>query len=200
MDKISSTSQADGKDAARKRNLIILGSLIPVAALFALLGWAVARSDGNPGGFGINSGFGEIPVERRAAPEFTRPGLDGGTISLSGLRGKVVMLDFWSSWCPPCRREAPVLAQVYREYQGRNVEFVGVAVWDDGQDVLRYVREYDLPYPNVLDDKGRVAIDYGVAGIPEKYFIDESGNVVRSFVGPMEPGSLRAILDGLLAP
>ena len=193
----SSTGQRAGTG---KRNLIILSAAVPIVALFALLGWAMARSGGNPGGFGINSRFGEIAVDQRPAPDFTKDGLDGETVSLSGLRGKVVMLDFWSSWCPPCRQEAPALAQVYREYQGRNIEFIGVAIWDDSGDVARYIEEFSLPYPNVLDERGQIAIDYGVAGIPEKFFIDSQGNLVRKFVGPIKPDGLRSALDSLLEP
>ena len=193
----SSTGQSAGTS---KRNLIILSAAVPIVALFALLGWAMARSGGNPGGFGINSRFGEIAVDQRLAPDFTKDGLNGETVSLSGLRGKVVMLDFWSSWCPPCRQEAPALAQVYREYQGRNIEFIGVAIWDDSGDVARYIEEFGLPYPNVLDERGQIAIDYGVAGIPEKFFIDSQGNLVRKFVGPIKPEGLRSALDSLLEP
>lgn len=182
----------------RKRNLIILTSMVPLTALFVLLGWALAQSGGNPGGFGINSKFGEIPVDQRHAPEFAAEGLDGKTVSLSELRGKVVMLDFWSSWCPPCRREAPALAEVYREYEGRDIEFIGVAIWDDREDVGRHVKEFDLTYPNLLDDKGKIAIDYGVAGIPEKFFIDTEGILVQRFVGPIKTEALRAALDRLI--
>ena len=172
----------------RKRTLIILTSMVPIAALFVLLGWAMAQSGGNPGGFVTNSKFGEVSVDQRPAREFVEESLDGGTVSLSELRGKVVMLDFWSSWCPPCRQEAPALAQVYREYEGRNIEFIGVAIWDDREDVGRHVKEFDLTYPNVLDDKGKIAIDYGVAGIPEKFFIDTEGILVQKFVGPYKNG------------
>ncbi len=208
MSEISPMSPSGSGAGTRKRNLIIIASAVPVVALFALLGWALARSGGNPGGFGINRDFGEVAVEQRLAPDFTRPALSmpsgegpaGGTVSLSGLRGKVVMLDFWSSWCPPCRQEAPGLAQVYREYDGKSVEFIGVAIWDHSQDVDRYVQEFDLPYLNVLDDRGEIAIDYGVAGIPEKYFIDARGNLVRKFVGPIGPDDLRDTLDSLLPP
>ena len=185
---------------ARKRNLIILFSLIPILLLFALLGWALAQSEGNPGGFGVNSKFRELTVEHRTAPEFMGKDLDGDVVSLSGLRGKVVMLDFWSSWCPPCRKEAPVLAQVYREYESRNVEFVGLAIWDRQGNVDNYVQEFDMSYPNLIDDRGQIGIDYGVSGIPEKFFIDADGNLVRKFIGPMDEEELRAVLEELLAP
>ena len=200
MSEISPATPAEVKASRRKRNLIILSAAVPIAAFFGLLGWAVAQSGGNPGGFGINSNFGEVQVDQRGAPPFVVEALDGTQVSLSKLRGKVVMLDFWSSWCPPCRREAPALSRVYSEYQGGNVEFVGVAIWDDHGDVARFVEEFGLPYPNVLDDRGQIAINYGVTGIPEKFFIDTSGNLVRRFVGPIEPEALRAVLDELVGP
>ena len=200
MSEISPAAPAEGRASTRKRNLIIAASIVPVVALFALLGWALVQSGGNPGGFGVNRSFGEVAVERQPAPEFTKSDLNGSMVSLSGLRGKVVMLDFWSSWCPPCRQEAPALARVYREYEGRNVEFLGVAIWDNPGDVDRYAKDFDLPYPNVIDEKGQIAINYGVAGIPEKFFIDARGTLIRKFVGPMKPDDLRATLNQLLTP
>ncbi len=200
MSEISPSSSSSQNQGTRKRNLIIILSLIPLVAFFALLGWAVARSGGNPGGFGINSKFGEVAIDQRPAPGFTKIGLDGQEVSLSGVLGKVVMLDFWSSWCPPCRQEAPTLAEVYGEYRERGVEFVGVAIWDDSGNVARHIEEYNLTYPNILDDRGGIAIDYGVAGIPEKFFIDSQGMLVGKFVGPTDPEALRSALDGLLAP
>ncbi len=182
-----------------KRGWILLGSALPVLALFGLLAWALVKSGGTPGGFGVNSAFGEVSVDAEAAREFSLELLDGTTITLSGLRGKVVMLDFWASWCPPCRQEAPVLAQVYREYQGRGVEFVGVDIWDRWEDALAFVERYDVSYPNGVDRKGAIAIDYGVRGIPEKFLINGDGVVVTKFVGPMDAGTLRATLDEMLA-
>ena len=153
MNETIHASYGEQRATIRKRNLIIVSSLLPVGALFALLAWGVVQSGGNPGGFGINSKFGEIRVEQRLAPQFEARSLDGETVSLSKLQGKVVLLDFWSSWCPPCRREAPTLAQVYREYKDEDVEFIGVAIWDDRNDVADHVAEYGLSYPNLLDSK-----------------------------------------------
>ena len=198
MSEISPAAPAEGRASTRKRNLIIAASIVPVVALFALLGWALVQSGGNPGGFGVNRSFGEVAVERQPAPEFTKSDLNGSMVSLSGLRGKVVMLDFWSSWCPPCRQEAPALARVYREYEGRNVEFLGVAIWDNPGDVDRYAKDFDLPYPNLVDKSGRIAIDYGVTGIPEKFVIDTEGNLVRKFVGPVGQRELTLALDRAL--
>ena len=188
----------EGASPAKKRNLIFLAAGIPIAALFALMGWAVAHTGGQPGGLGVNSEFGEIGVERRAAPDFIKDSLSGESVSLSGLRGKVIVVDFWTSWCGPCRFEAPTLAEVYREYAPRGVEFIGVAIWDDRDSVEDHIQQFDLTYLNLIDEKGRIAIDYGVAGIPEKFFIDVNGDVVRKFVGPMDAESLREALDALL--
>ena len=173
---------------------------VPVAALIALLAWALAQSGGNPGGLGVNDEFGEVSITLGPAPPLSLPLLDGGSIDLAELRGKVVMIDFWSSWCPPCIEEAPVLSQTYREYAGREVEFLGVAIWDEADDIGRYIQQFDLSYPNSLDARGAVAINYGVRGIPEKYFIDREGQLVRKFSGPVKAEELRAIIDQMLGP
>ena len=171
---------------------------VPVAALIALLAWAIAQSGGNPGGLGVNDEFGEVSITSGPAPPLSLQLLDGGSIGLGELRGKVVMVDFWSSWCPPCIEEAPVLAEAYREYAGQEVEFLGVAIWDEADDIDRYIQQFDLSYPNGLDAKGAMAINYGVRGIPEKYFIDREGQLVRKFSGPVSAEKLRAIIDEML--
>ncbi|MBM3957924.1 MAG: TlpA family protein disulfide reductase, partial [Gemmatimonadetes bacterium] len=105
---------------------------------------------------------------------------------------------FWASWCPPCRREAPALADVYERYRTRGVEFVRIDIWDDEKDARAYVQRYGIGYPNGLDRGGEIAIDYGVTGIPEKLSLDRDGRLVRKFVGPMDADTLEAILDQLL--
>jgi len=181
-----------------KRGWILLGSALPVLALFALLGWASFRPGGNPGGFGVNAEFGQVEVSSDQAAEFSLELMAGGTLTLSELRGKSVMVDFWSSWCPPCRQEARVLAEVYREYEGLPVEFVGVDIWDEPSAAREHIDRYGVTYPNGIDANGIIAINYGVTGLPEKFFIDHDGIVVKKFVGPMSPSKLRAILDEML--
>ncbi len=181
-----------------KRGWILLASAVPLLALFGLLGWASARSGGSAGSFGVNAEFGQVKVAPELATEFSLELHDGGVVALSELRGKVVMVDFWSSWCPPCRLEAPVLTDVYREYQDRPVEFVGVAIWDLPLGVQEHLAKYEVPYPNGIDEEGAIAIDYGVRGLPEKFFIDQQGFIVKKFVGPMSASGLREALDDLL--
>ncbi len=185
---------------SNRRSWILVLSIIPALALFALMGWGLARSGGNPGGLSVNSKLGEVPVINGPAFSFSAISLDGTEINPLALRGKVVMIDFWSSWCPPCRAESPVLSQVYQEYKdkGEPIEFIGIAIWDRDEDIRRFVDEFNLKYPIAVDPKGRIAIGYGVAGIPEKFFIDSSGTLKKKLIGPMNAGALRSILDEML--
>ena len=115
------------------------------------------------------------------------------------MRGKVVLVDFWASWCPPCRQEAAALEEVYREYAGPQVEFIGVNIWDLEDNANTYVKDFGLTYPSGVDTDGVIAIDYGVRGIPEKFFIGRDGGIRQKFVGPMSADTLRQTLDRLLA-
>ena len=179
--------------------MILAGTFLFLVAFFTLLGWALVRTGGAPGGLGINNVFGEVPIKEGPAPDFSLQVFGGESVRLSDLKGKVVMIDFWSSWCVPCRREAPSLAQVYREYKGERVEFIGISIWDRVDDALDYVQRFGITYPTGLDTEGKILVDYGVRGIPEKFFIDPQGNIVRKFIGPSSAGDLRDILDELLA-
>ena len=186
------------KIGLNKRRWIFLGSAIPLLALLALLVWALAKSGGNPGGLGVNNELGEVRSSVDFAREFSLELLNGQTLTLSDQRGKVLMLDFWASWCTPCRQEAPTLAKVYREFSGLPVEFNGVDIWDGREDARRFVSQFDVPYPTGVDPKGTIAIDYGVRGIPEKFFIGPDGAVLKKFTGPMNEEALREILNGML--
>lgn len=183
-----------------KRGWILLASGLPLLALFAVLAWASVRSGGNPGGFGVNAEFGQVEVSEDQADDFSLELMSGETLTLADLRGKAVMVDFWSSWCPPCRQEAPVLAEVYLEYENLPVEFVGVDIWDVPAAAQEHIDRYNVPYPNGIDADGIIAINYGVTGLPEKFFISPEGMVVKKFVGPMSPSKLRGILNEMLGP
>ena len=177
-------------------------------AFFGLLAWASVKSGGNPGGLGVNNEFGQVTVKTEAARDFSLELISGEslngslpnvtTVNLSQLRGKVVLLDFWASWCGPCRQEAPTLAQVYLEYRDKDVEFIGIDIWDRRQDALNHIERFGVPYPNGIDSDGTIAIDYGVKGIPEKIFISREGTVAKKFVGPISAQALRSVLDELL--
>jgi cytochrome c biogenesis protein CcmG/thiol:disulfide interchange protein DsbE len=188
---------ADLRERRTRRRLVLL-SLVPVVAVAALLIWGTARSGGQPGGLFTNSSGGEVEVDLDLAHDFSVTTFGGEPLTLSGLRGKVVMIDFWASWCPPCRLESPDLVSVYRLFKDRDVEFVGIDVWDSESAGRRFVAEEGIPYPNALDTNGFITIDYGVTGIPEKFFIDREGRVVRKYVGPIRTEELARILNEIL--
>ena len=181
-----------------RRTLVILAVAVPVLAFLAILAWASATSGPARGGLAVNERTIELTADGEVAPSFRVSLISGGEIGSADLRGKVVMLDFWASWCPPCRDEAPTLAQVYGEYRDRGVEFVGINLWDNAGDAQVFLQQQVHEYPNGVDDGGKIAISYGVRGIPEKFFIDADGRIVRKFSGPVGLERLREILDSML--
>ena len=113
---------------------------------------------------------------------------------MSDYKGKLILLDFWSTWCPPCRIEAPELQKVYKEMKHHNIEFIGIAVWDEEEKIRDFIKEFNVNYPNLIDANGRVAIDYGVRGVPEKYLINREGFLVSKIGGPISYERLRNML------
>jgi cytochrome c biogenesis protein CcmG/thiol:disulfide interchange protein DsbE len=188
-----------------QRKIIGFAVAVPVALIVALLIWADVQNEGNPGGFAVNTTLGEQDVSAQPGADFELTKLDGdGTLRLSDLRGKVVLVDFWSSWCPPCRQESPGLEAAYQDFRDEGVEFVGVAIWDVDSETRKFRDAFGLQYPIVVDSKGSAAVEWGVVGLPEKFFVDREGRVVKKYSGPMTRDrlglELRKILDADPAP
>ena len=193
-------ARRQGLERARRHPDIPVRGRVRRLPAYALLGLALFRSGGEPGSLGVNKDFGEVSIEEKPAPDFTLELLQGGSVSLGDLRGRVVLVDFWASWCPPCIEEAPILNSVYEEYRERGVEFLGVCIWDTTKGCEQFLQEFDVAYPSGRDSEGVILVDYGVKGIPEKFFIDAQGRVARKFAGPIrDEDILRSILDEMLA-
>ena len=174
----------------------MIGVGVPTLLVLALFVWGTVQNDGRAGRPGVNDNFGEVGVSIDPATDFELTTLAGDVISLSDYRGKVVVIDFWSSWCPPCRAEGPVLAETYRAWRDRGVEFIGIAIWDEEKSVVDFIEMTGIEYVNGIDVSG-VAVDFGVTGIPEKFFVDTEGKIVRKVIGPNTRETLDSILTDM---
>lgn len=180
---------------------------VAVLALLVLVGYRLAANAGwTPGGArtatggapGVFTSGQSVNVIGRPAPDLSLQLFSGEPLRLADLRGRPVMVNFWASWCPPCRQEAPLLERTWREYQAQGVIFLGVNVWDSDNDARKFLRDFGITYPNGPDQRGQVTIDYGVTGIPEGYFVDRRGQLLRKWIGPFTEEALRAYLDEIV--
>ncbi len=181
----------------RKRLLPLLAFGLPAAFVVTLLIWGVVSNQGNPGRPGVNEVLGEVIETESRKVNFELPTLEGETLSLNDFRGQIVMVDFWSSWCAPCRAEVPALVDSYERWKDSDVQFIAVSIWDDEQAVSEFVQTRGVTYPVVIDRFGATAIEFGVIGIPEKFFITPDGIVRRKVVGPNTEESLNKIIGEL---
>ena len=167
-----------------------------VAALLGLLGWKVVQGDANAVTDSLARG------ELVSAPDFTLSNLDGkGTLTLSSLRGKPVVLNFWASWCNPCKEETPLLERGWKRWRGKGVVFVGLDAKDFRGDARAFVRRFGVTYPTVYDGKGSMVGRYGVTGFPETFFIDANGRVVYRIAGPVvDDAELDAAVRRIVRP
>ena len=121
------------------------------------------------------------PVARAAAPapapDFTLPARDGGNVRLSDLRGQVVMINFWATWCGPCRQEMPLLQQIQAKYEPLGFTLVGINVEPDSAAAITWLKQVSVSFPILFDQKNTVAEQFGVQGMPSSVFVDRAGNV-----------------------
>ncbi len=152
-------------------------------------------------GFGLTRDTQVLPsaIIGEEAPTFDLQTLDGDSLKLSSLRGKVVVLNFWASWCIPCREEHPVLEMAASHYRGTDMRLLGVVYQDNRQNAKGFLSENGGSWPSVLDPGSRVAIDYGVYGVPETFFLDRTGHIALKHVGPVPWEIFSSTVDSLLA-
>ena len=167
---------------AWRRLIITLAIIAPVIWLFAF-------------GFQRDSRYIKSPLLAKPAAPFTVTLFDGGKVTLNDFRGKAVFLNFWSSWCPPCREEARDLEAAWQRVKGKNMVFLGVAVQDTEKDSRAFLQEFGITYPNGRDESGKIAVDYGTWGIPESFFIDPQGRITYKHVGGIRAALVTAKLE-----
>ena len=158
-----------------------------VAGLLALLVWSVVHQE-------------HAPRVGAVAPAFTLHRLEGtGRVSLASYRGKAVVLNFWASWCQPCKAEAAVLERDWSSYRARGVVFLGVDYHDLASDARRFVSAHSLTFTMLEDGSGKVTGSYGVSQVPETYVLNRQGRIVAHLAGPITAPDFRGEFSSALA-
>ncbi len=182
---------------AARAKLLLQGTAVAVVALlFALLTWHLLTKEEARSLAGA-AAAGESPQ----APDFELPLLDGnGTLRLSSLEGKAVVINFWASWCEPCKEEAPRLEAAWQQWRDRGVVVIGVDAQDFRSDARRFVKRYGVTYPIVHDGRGATLGRFGVTGFPETWFVGKDGTLVGERVqGPVSEEQLERGIERALA-
>ena len=179
-------NEASLEPTARSKRTGLIVAFAVILALLGLLAWGLRK---------VQAG----PVESGMAPDFTLTSFDGRTLTLSELRGQVVIINFWASWCPPCREEAAYLEQTWRKYKDKGVIFIGVDWVDTEKEALAYMDEFDLTYFNGPDIGTRIAQAYNIQGVPETFYVAKNGELRGVHIGPLKSPQLDEKIEELLA-
>ncbi len=180
------------KGARKRRVITFLVVSLSCVAVLTLLGSQLLIPAQN------QSNTTSSPLIGHRARDFTLAALSARptpAIHLASFKGKPVMLNFWASWCDPCKHEAPLLEATWQRVQGQGIVFVGINFEDRQSDGLSFLQTYGITYPNAIDASGSVAINYGVTGVPETVFIDRRGVIVRKVIGELTEQTLDSNLQ-----
>ncbi len=167
-----------------RKTQVALTGVILFAVIFSLLAlfWKPATNTNNG--------------NQKKAPDFTIKTFEGETITLSKLKGKPVVINFWASWCGPCREEAPALEKVWRKYKNK-IFFIGLDYKDRKSDALAFIKEFDITYPNGPDEDN-IANDYRLTGVPETFVINTDGYITEHILGATTVEKLSEAIDKVL--
>ncbi len=182
-------SSLGGGARRRARPLALATVVVAVGLLAALFAF----------GLGRNPDVVQPVLVGRAAPAFTLARVGGGApVSLSSLRGQVVVVNFWASWCTDCRVEQPALASLWSSFRDRGVVLLGVSFQDPASSALEYLRSSGSSWPSLADPGSRTALAYGVTGVPETFVVAPDGRIAAKFIGPVSYGQVADTVTRLL--
>lgn len=137
---------------------------------------------------------GKQAQEKQPAPDITIPSLDGTKLTLSSLKGKVVLLNFWATWCPPCREEIPSMMKLNEKMAGKPFQMVAISIDEGGASAVKdFFKESGFKLPAYNDPEAKAGKLYGITGVPESFLIDKNGIIVKKVVGPMPWDSAEAV-------
>lgn len=186
----------------------VVPGVVLLTMLGASLAWSWARDDTEAPGAGRSRWSGMIgytgfePAERAEMPAVSGVTIEGKPIDLADLRGRVVVLNVWGSWCAPCRAEAPDLARVSRETFDQGVRFVGIDVRDNPAAARAFSRSFRIPYPSIDDQSGRILAAFAgvvpVSAVPSTIFVDRQGRIAARVVGGIDATTLRQAIADLV--
>jgi peroxiredoxin len=165
----------------RQKKIVILFSLLILAMGF----WLIFLKSDRTGSVTRLPGW--KPKVTEAAPDFHLPTLDGNLVRLADFKGKVIFLNFWATWCPPCIQEMPWMETLYRSLKGWEFEMLAVSIDEDGKEAVRpFMKKYSLTLPVLIDRDKKVAALYGITGIPETFIITKQGVIDFKIIGPQD--------------
>lgn len=172
------------KSQKKKINLVPIVGLFLIIFVVGYVGYSSEVKGENESYSTITSAFGSTPSDFKPAPDFELPDVNGKKVRLSDFKGKVIILDFWATWCPPCRAEIPGFIELYNKYKDKGVVIIGISLDEGGvKDVLPFMKEFGINY-HILIGNYKVTQDYGgIRGIPTTFVIDKKGNIRAKYVG-----------------
>jgi cytochrome c biogenesis protein CcmG/thiol:disulfide interchange protein DsbE len=175
-------------ESARRGSPAWIAAGVVAVVVVALLGYGLVAKPPAP------------PQVGSPVPDFQLTAFDGSPMQLSSYRGQIVVVNFFASWCDPCREEAAALEQTWRVYQGQGVQFFGIAYKDASSKAEAFLTEFDATYPSTAEPGNRTARAYGITGVPETFVVDQQGNLFRHYLGAITQAQLSQNLDQLLGP
>ena len=185
--------EAQGRPMAalpRLVGLFVIGAVI--VGFVAILAFGLANRSPVTGRSGITR-------VGKPAPQFTLPLFSGEDLEFTRSSGRPAVINFWASWCPPCRQESPLLERTWRQFEDEGILFIGIDIQDTEEEARAYLNEFDITFPNGIDAAGEITIDYGVIGLPVTFFIGSDGIVQRRWVGAITESQLLPWVEELVA-